>query len=180
MMMTKKILLGFAAALIVFMIYVGTRPADYLISRSIAISAPPEKIFPYLNNSKLAEQWAPWIESDPSAKMIYSGPDAGVGSKTNWTEGKELGTGSATIVESTPNERVAIQLEYVEPMTMRQYAEYSVEPADGTTRVTWKVTGQNNFIGRAMCIFMDMDKLVGGMFEKGLSNLKTLVEKKES
>ncbi len=42
--------------------------------------------------------------------------------------------------------------------------------------MTWKVDGQNNFVGRLMCIFMNMDKMVGGMFEKGLAKLKTTVE----
>ena len=112
--------------------------------------------------------------------MFYSGLDSGVGSKASWTDSKEFGTGSATIVESSPNKCVAIQLAYVEPMTIEQCSEYLIEAADGLTRVSWKVTGQSNFIGRAMCIFMDMSKTVDGMFEKGLSNLKTFVEKKES
>ncbi len=178
--MAKKILIGLSLILLAFFAYVAMQPSKYVISRSIEITASAETIFPYLNHPKLAEQWAPWLEVDPSAKMVHSGPESGVGSKTSWKEGKELGTGSATIVESTPNERVAIQLAYVEPMPMEQYSEYLIEPTKGPTKVTWKVTGQNNFIGRVMCVFMDMDKVVGGMFEKGLSNLKTLVEKKES
>ena len=43
--------------------------------------------------------------------------------------------------------------------------------------MTWRVQGKNTFMERFMCIFVNMDKMVGGMFEKGLLNLKTLVEK---
>ncbi|MEO7162816.1 MAG: SRPBCC family protein [Bdellovibrionia bacterium] len=178
--MTKKKKSGLVGLAIIaaFLGYVAISPAQYIISRQIAINAPVEKIFPYLNNSKLAEQWGPWLEVDPDTKMNYSGPDSGVGSRASWAGGKQLGTGSATIVESIPNQLVRTKLEYVEPMQMIQDSVYSATPSGSQTIVTWKVTGQNNFMGRLMCVFMNMDKMVGDMFEKGLSNLKKLVETK--
>ncbi len=175
--MLKKIGLVVVAILVLILGYAAILPSDYVVSREITINAPAEKIFPYLNNSKLAEQWGPWSEMDPQAKMIYSGPDDGAGSKASWDSSGQLGTGSATIVESLPNQRVAIQLEYTKPMSMVQLAEYLVRSEGNQSVVTWKVQGKNSFPGRVMCIFMNMDKMVGGMFEKGLSNLKTLVEK---
>src|SRR5262249_6437308 len=104
------------------------------------------------------------------------GPDEGVGSATSWDSSGQLGTGSATIVESVPNQKVGIRLEYTKPMNMVQDSEYLVKTDGQASVVTWKVTGKNNFVGRLMCAFMDMDKMVGGMFELGLSNLKKLVE----
>jgi len=118
------------------------------------------------------------MEIDPQAKMTYSGPDAGVGARTSWTGGKQLGTGSATIVESVPNQRVGIKLEYVKPMSMTQDAAYLIQSFGNQSAVTWKVQGRNTFLCRLMSVVMNMDKMVGGMFEKGLSNLKNLVEKK--
>jgi hypothetical protein len=179
--MLKKIALSLAVLVAVFLGYVALQSPKYEISRQVTINAPAEKIFPYLNNSKLAEQWAPWMEEDPGVKMTYSGPDSGVGSKASWDSEGKLGTASATIVESVPNQRVGIQLEYVKPMTMSQYAEYIVQsnsgPAGQETTVTWKVRGENSFVGRLMCTFMNMDKMVGGMFEKGLMKLKSITEK---
>ncbi len=175
--MAKKIVLGVLLVLGLFLGYVALQPADYTISRETVINAPVEKVFPYLNNAKLGAQWGPWMEIDPAAKMTVSGPESGVGSRTDWTEGKQLGTGSATIVESIANQRVVIQLEYVKPMTMQQTSYYLISPQGNQTSVTWKVTGRNSFPGRIICTFMNMDKRVGGMFEKGLSNLKNLVEK---
>src|SRR4051794_25752286 len=91
-----------------FLAFIATRPSDYMISREIAINAPAEKIFPYLNSQVLAEKWGPWNEVDPQAKMVLSGPEAGVGAKASWDSSGHLGTGSATIVESVPNQRVGI------------------------------------------------------------------------
>jgi hypothetical protein len=173
----RKIGLSVLAILVVFLAYVAMQSPNYVISREIAINAPAEKIFPYLNNSKLAESWGPWLEVDPQAKMTYSGPAEGVGSRASWEGGNQLGTGSATIVESVPNQRVQIKLEYVKPMNMTQDSEYLIKSTGNQSVVTWKVQGKNTFMGRLMCIFVNMDKMVGGMFEKGLSNLKALVER---
>lgn len=174
--MIAKIAGALAVIVAGFLVFVALQPADYTISRQITINAPVEKIFPYLNNSKLAEKWGPWTEEDPEAKMVYSGPDEGVGSKASWDSPGKLGTGSATIVETIPNEKVGIKLEYTKPMTMIQDAEYLVQNNGSQTVVTWKVSGKNTFPGRVMCFFINMDKMVGSMFEKGLANLKALAE----
>jgi uncharacterized protein YndB with AHSA1/START domain len=175
--MIKKIAMGLGALLVVFLGYAALQSPDYTVAREITINAPAEKIFPYLNSSKLAEKWGPWMEVDPEAKMVYSGPDSGVGSRANWDGGKQLGTGSATIVESVPNQRVGIKIEYTKPMTMVQDSVYLIKSTGGKSTVSWVVTGKNSFMGRVMCHFVNMDKMVGGMFEKGLANLKALTEK---
>jgi hypothetical protein len=36
--------------------------------------------------------------------------------------------------------------------------------------------GTNNFIAKAFCLFMSMDKMVGGQFDKGLASMKSVVE----
>jgi hypothetical protein len=174
--MLKKVLIGIAAILVMFLAYVAIKSPNYEIERSISINASPDKIFPYLNNMKLADSWGPWKEMDPAAQMTHSGAEEGVGAKSSWTGGEKLGTGSATIVESVPNERVRVKLEYTEPTQMDQDAEYLSKPEGAQSVVTWRVQGKNNFIGRLMCVFVDMDAMVGDMFEKGLSNLKNLVE----
>ena len=38
------------------------------------------------------------------------------------------------------------------------------------------MTGKNNFIAKAMCMFMNMDKMIGGQFEKGLAAMKAVAE----
>ena len=175
--MIKKIVLVVVAVLVALFVYAGLKSPDYMVQRQVTINAPAGKVFPYLNNMKLAEQWGPWKEMDPATKMTLSGPDAGVGAKSSWAGGTEMGTGSATIVESVPDSKVGLRLEYTEPMSMVQNAEYLLQSTGAESTVTWKVSGQNNFVARLMCLFVDMDKMVGGMFEKGLAKLKSVAEK---
>lgn len=174
--MAKKILGGVAAVLAVFLIYVGVKSPDYEISRQVTIDAAPATIFPYLNNAQKMGEWSPWAELDPKAAMKYEGPAEGVGAKTSWENGEKLGTGSATVTESVPNQSVTTRLEYVKPFAMTQEAVMSITAQGPQSLVTWSVRGQNNFIGRAMCVFGDMDRMVGGIFEKGLASLKAKAE----
>ncbi len=174
--MLKIIVILLLAGLGLLLAYAAIKPAKYVIKREIAISASPEKIFPYLNNSELSGQWMPWEEADPQMKMTYSGPESGVGSKASWDSPGKMGTGSSTISESIQNQTVKYCLETVKPFQIQQEAEISIKTVGGQSVVTWSVTGSNPFIGRLMCNFMNMDKMVGGSFERGLAKLKNVLE----
>lgn len=171
-----KFFIGLTVIIALVFGYVAIQSPEYEISREITISAPATKIFPYLNNSKLFEAWSPWSKLDPKAVMTYSGSEEGVGAKTSWENGEKLGTGSATIIDSVPNVLVRTKLEYVKPYAMEQEAVITIQQVGNDNAVIWKVKGQNNFIGRLMCLFVNMDKMVGDNFETGLSNLKQIVE----
>ncbi len=60
---------------------------------------------------------------------------------------------------------------------MTQDAQMEIKSSGAESIVVWSVRGQHSFLGRAMCMFMDMDQMVGGIFEKGLANLKSRLEK---
>ena len=174
--MLKKIL-GFVILLAVGIVaYAAMQPPQYQLSREMLINATPEVLFPYINNSKKANDWMPWKDSDPQMKMEFSGPDEGVGSTSSWDSQGQMGTGKAEVVESIPNKSVKTKLTYTRPMSMSQLAEISLTPVDSGTKVRWEVRGENALLCRVVCLFMDMDKMIGGEFEKGLSKLKVQVE----
>jgi uncharacterized protein YndB with AHSA1/START domain len=174
--MLKKIIGLLALTIALFMGYVALQSPHYVISREITINASPELLFPYINNSKRANTWMPWQEVDPGVVMSFAGPNEGVGSTSSWNSDGQMGTGKAEVVESIPNSLVKTKLSYEQPMVMSQMAEISLTTTPPGTRVRWSVTGENTFIGRLFCFFMNMDKMVGGQFEKGLTKLKQLAE----
>lgn len=175
--MLINILIGLAAVIALFLIYAALRPANYEISREITLNARREKVFPFLNTRSLANSWNPFLKNDPTLKVSFEGPEVGVGAVTKWADGKQTGTGSATVTESVPNEKVTIRLDYVKPFVGTQEAVYLLQGQGNQSVVTWKVSGKNAFFPRLMCMFMNMDKMVGGAFEQGLAELKTQVEK---
>ncbi|MCM0607181.1 MAG: SRPBCC family protein [Xanthomonadaceae bacterium] len=177
--MIKKILMGLGVVVIGFLGAVSMQPADYTITRSVTVNAAPQTIFPYVNDPKKMDVWHPWSEIDKTAKVSYSGAPSGLGAKTEWTDGEKMGWGSATALEVKPNALVRVKLEFVKPFHMEQISDLILEPTGSETKVTWTVSGKNNFIGRAFCIFGSMDKMVGGMFEKSLNRLKAIAETKK-
>ncbi len=174
--MLKRVL-GLIVVVIAFIcLYAAFTPPGYVLSREMLVKATPEAIFPYINNSKKAQDWMPWKDSDPAAQMQYSGPDEGVGSTSSWDSTGPLGTGKAEVVESVQNKVVKTQLTYTRPMTMSQLAEIALTPTLDGTVVRWSVSGQSPFLCRVVGIFMNMDKMIGGEFEKGLKKLKLTLE----
>lgn len=171
-----KWLLGIVAVLAVVVFAGGfLLPRDVTVARSVEINAPAEAIFPHVNSLKATEEWSPWLDRDPDVVLSYSGPDEGVGAKLAWaSEHPQVGTGSQEIEASVVNERVQTALDFGEMGLAK--AEFLLNGSGDVTQVTWTLETDMgaNPIGRWMGLMMD--SLVGGDYETGLQNLKTLVE----
>jgi len=59
-------------------------------------------------------------------------------------------------------------------------ASFELKPEGDATRLTWTMKGKNDFHAKIFSLFVNCEKLVGGDFEKGLANLKALVEEKSA
>jgi uncharacterized protein YndB with AHSA1/START domain len=174
--MFKTILIVLAIAIVVFAIVVATRPATFRVERSITVDAPPEKVFALIDDLHQWEYWSPWARRDPAMKQIYEGPAAGVGASSHWQGNREVGEGVMTIIDSRPNELVRLRLEFLKPFQATHMAEFVLAPDGPRTRVTWSMSGENNFMAKAMHMFMDMDRMIGGDFEAGLAQIKAKAE----
>ncbi len=174
--MLKKILLVLLAIVIVFLIIVATRPAEFRVTRSASMAAPPPVAFAQVNDFHKWEVWNPWGKIDPAMKITYEGASAGKGAIYTWAGNNEVGEGRMTITESQPSDLILIHLEFFKPMAGVSLTEFTFKPEGNQTVVTWTMTGKNNFIAKAMCMFMDMDKMIGGQFEQGLAAMKSVVE----
>ena len=120
--------------------------------------------------------WSPWLKFDPNVKITHEGPPAGNGAIESWEGNKNVGAGRMTVVESRPNELVRLKLEFFRPFAATNMAEFTFQPQSNGTNVTWAMTGQKNFMTKAMDLVMNMDKMIGGNFDKGLADLKTIAE----
>jgi polyketide cyclase/dehydrase/lipid transport protein len=174
--MLKKILIAIAAIIVVFVIVVALQPSEFRIVRSATISAPAPAVFAQVNDFHNWEAWSPWAKLDPAAKATFEGPSAGMGAIFRWAGNKEVGEGSMTITESRPSDLIRIKLEFLRPFEATNSAEFTFKPEGHRTAVTWSMEGKNNFIAKAVCLFMNMDKMVGGQFEQGLAQMKSVAE----
>lgn len=182
--MLEKILIGVAAVLVLFVAVVATRPAAYHVERKLEVGAPANLVFAVLNDlhrfaGVLVLFGSPWEKLDPNMKKTFAGPAAGVGQSLAWSGKNGVGTGTMTIEDSVPSQKVVIKLAFVAPMKSIATSTLSLAGTASGSSVTWSMEGNHNFLGKALGVFMNMDKMLGSDIEKGLAQLKTVAEGKE-
>jgi hypothetical protein len=161
----------------VILIYASTQPDTFRIQRTAAIQAAPDKIFAYLNDFHTWTAWSPWEKVDPGMKRVYSGTPSGLGTVYEWEGNKKIGQGRMEIIESAKPSRIKLKLDFLKPFEAHNTTLFALEPKNGATEVTWAMEGPSNLMMKVLHLFMNMDKMIGGDFERGLANLKALAEK---
>ena len=111
-------------------------------------------------------------------KRTYSSTTQGTGATYAWEGNREVGTGRIEITESTFPSRVLMNLHMIKPFEAYNIVEFTLEPAGGSTKVTWSMRGAMPYFSKVIGLFMNMDRMIGRDFEAGLANLKILAEKK--
>ena len=173
--MLKKILIAVGAVFALLLVAIALQPPTFHVERSITMAAPPEAAFAQVNDFHAWSAWSPWEKLDPSLKRSYDGPPAGVGAKYAWVGNKEVGEGRMTIEHSDPG-KVAIKLEFLKPFAATNTATFTFTKTPDGNKTTWAMDGNNNFIAKAFHLVMDMDKMIGPDFERGLAGIKTAAE----
>jgi hypothetical protein len=163
-------------AVVVVLVLAARKPDHFRVQRSASIDAPPERIFPLINDFHRWGAWSPYERKDPDMKRTFSGAGSGRGSIYEWAGNSNVGSGRMEIVESSVPSKVAIKLDFLKPFEGHNIATFTMEPAGGTTNVTWVMDGPTPFVGKIMHVFLNMDRMVGTDFEAGLANLKTAAE----
>ena len=175
--MIKAVLIIVVLAIAGVLLFAATKPDELRVQRSVAIKAPPEKIFPLINDFHRWTAWSPYENKDPALKRNYSGAESGKGAVYAWEGNKDVGQGRMEITEAPAPSKVTIDLQFIKPFEARNVAEFTLAPQGDSTAVTWTMRGPAPFISKVMQVFFDMDKMIGSDFEVGLANLKALAEK---
>jgi len=173
--MLAKIGIGVLAAVVVLLIVIATRPAAFRIQRTATIAAPAEVVFAQIDDLHRWERWNPFEKGDTKMRKTFEGAPSGVGSSYHFAGGQS-GEGRMTLARIEPHRHVGVKAEFIKPMAATNDIDFTLAPAPGGVSVTWAMSGKNGFLGKAVSLFMNMDRMVGGQFEKGLADLKQLSE----
>jgi hypothetical protein len=172
----KRIALGVLVVLGVLAGVVALQPAAFRVERATVIGAPPDVPFAMVNDFRRWASWSPWLKLDPTQKVWFDEPASGAGATYSWAGNENVGEGRMTITDSQPRERVVMRLEFVKPMQATNTAAFTFRPVGDETVVSWALSGENGFVGKAIGLVMDMDEMVGRNFEEGLASMKALAE----
>src|SRR4029434_5915153 len=144
--MIKKIFIGLAAIIVLFLIVVATRPADFRVERSATLSASPAALFEHVNSHRKFAVWNPFLKLDPNVKNTYSGPESGVGAVCSWDGNSDVGAGTCTIIESKPGELVRSRMDWKRPMEGTATVDFTFKLEGDKTVVTWAMYCNNSFM----------------------------------
>ena len=169
------LLLGLLALIAALVAYASRRPAAFNVSRSQVVNAPPERIFPLIDDLRQMNTWNPYALREPSMRQSYRGAENGVGAIYEF-DGRKSGSGRIEIIDHDPPRRVTMRLAMLKPMKADNTVTFTLEPQGPATVVTWAMTGRTPLLGKVLHTLMDMDKMVGRDFADGLARLKAIAE----
>lgn len=172
----KKVLIVLVVLIAAFAAFVATRPNEFKVVRSTNVAAPAPVVYGLIADFHEWTKWSPWEGIDPAMTRTYDGPASGVGAMYSWKGNKDVGSGKQTITEAKPNEKIGIDLQFLEPFPANNRVEFTIGQGASGSSVTWTMIGKANFMMKGMLIFKSMDKMVGPEFERGLEKLKTVAE----
>jgi uncharacterized protein YndB with AHSA1/START domain len=176
--MTIALIIGgiVVAAIVAILIIAAMKPSHFSVARTARINAPPEKIFPAINNLKAMLDWSPF-EKDPNVKRTFTGPESGPGQVYVFDGNRNVGAGDVSITGSTPNANIAMKLNMSRPFECHNDIMFTLQPAGGGTDLTWAMSGPQPYMAKVMSTVINCDKMVGKMFGEGFDKLKAIVEK---
>jgi len=173
--MITTVLIVIAVALAAALTYAASKPDTFTVRRSATIAAPPETIFPMIDDLRAQSAWSPF-EKDPQMKRTYSGAARGQGAAYAWDGNRQVGAGSIAITESVPPRKVVLVLDMLRPFKAHNTVQFTLDRVGAGTNVTWAMQGRQPFMAKVMGLVMDCDKMIGSQFEEGLAKLKALAE----
>ena len=174
--MIKKLLLGLVVVIAIILVVASFQSDDLNISRSATTTASPEAVFKVVNDFRQWDAWSPWSKLDPEMKKSLEGPPEGVGAIYKWSGNNEVGEGTTRLIESKPNDKIGMTLEFVRPFEGSSDVQFTFAPEGEGTKITWAMQSKKPFIGKLMGLFMDCEKMCGDQFLEGLDNLKKIAE----
>jgi hypothetical protein len=175
--MIKKIGLIVVSVIAIILVLALFQPDSFRVTRSIAIKAAPEKIYPLITDFHGWTSWSPWEHLDPTMKRTFSGAVEGKGAIYEWNGNDKVGAGRMELTDLAAPSKAVIKLDFLRPMEGHNMVEFELVPNGGMTTVNWHMYGPATYMTKVMSIFVSMDKMVGPDFEKGLATLKQVSEK---
>ncbi len=175
--MLKTIAIVIVVLIAGVLIFAATKPDTFRIQRAASIKAPPENIFPLINDFRNWGAWSPWEKKDPAMKRHLGATASGKGAVYEWEGNKDVGQGRMEIAASVPPSKLSIKLDFVKPFEAYNMVEFTLEPNGDATNVTWAMQGHTPYFAKIIHVFINMDSMVGKDFEAGLASLKAIAEK---
>lgn len=152
---------------------------SYDLSRTMVINTHREEIFKFVCQLKKQPLWVPWFKRDPQITLKFRGEDGTIGAVLYWKGNNKVGEGTQKIVKLKSQALLETRLLFVYPFKLNALIYIAVKELDaGRSKLVWGVRGPLAFPFSIISLFYSVEHFLGSDLEKGLINLKTLLESK--
>jgi hypothetical protein len=173
------IIIALAGIIVLFLLVGFFLKKDYSVTREVVVNMPKTAVFDYLKLLKNQNKFSVWALMDPNMKTEFTGTDGTEGFISAWESmNKKVGKGEQEILKIVNGERIDYEIRFIKPFKSTSWAFLITSSANvNQTRVHWEFNGKMKYPTNLMLLFMNMEKMVGNDLDKGLQNLKTILEK---
>ncbi len=174
----KNIIVAIIAVILLVLIIAALAPSNIYVKRDVTIKKSKSEVFDYVKYLKNQDEFATWSQIDPNMKKEFAGIDGTIGFVSAWDSNHpDVGKGEQEIIKIDPENQIDYELRFLEPWESTSTATMLFSSIDSaTTNVSWDLKGDMPYPMNLMLLFIDMDETVGGDLEKGLNNLKGILE----
>lgn len=147
------------------------------IEKSVEINVSSELVFNYLKITANQDNFSVWNMADPAMKKQYQGKDGTVGFIYSWDSSmKNVGAGAQEITGIEDGKSIEYSVRFSRPMQNTAKIKFQItREAENRTVVAWIFDSPSKFpMSLLSPIFK---KMLGKDLEKGLINLKAILEK---
>lgn len=167
----KFFLLSVAAIIVLALIIAAIMPKAMEADKTILINKPKEAVFNYIKFLDNQRYFGEWYRMDKSLVIHSKGTDGTPGYEISWT-GEKIGKGRQVIKAIKEGEKIDFELYFNESDTPAYATMTTTAVNPSQTKVRWELDGKIPYPFNIMTLFFDM----GDDFEKGLQNLKEILE----
>lgn len=173
------IVIALAGIIVLFLLIGFFTKKEYTVGRYVVINKPKTPVFDYLKFLKNQNKFSVWGMIDPNMKTEFRGTDGTKKFVSAWdSENKNAGKGEQEILNIVEGERIDYEIRFIKPIKSTSWAYLTTKTInDNQTRVYWEFNGKMKYPMNLMLLFMDMEKMIGNDLDKGLQNLKIILEK---
>ena len=179
MKILKRVLIAIVLLVVLVLVVAAIAPKKYVVEREVIINQPTTEVFEYVKFLQNQDNFSTWANMDPQMEKTFEGTDGVVGFVSAWkSENRDVGRGEQEIMRISDGERIDYELRFFEPWEATNQAYILTENiGENETLVKWGFNGSMSYPSNLMLLAMNMDEMLGGDLEKGLDNLKIILEK---
>lgn len=152
---------------------------EYDFSKTIVVNRPKAEVYAFIRQLKNQPKWIGWFQKDPNIDIKYRAEDGKMGAISYWKGNHKVGEGVQKITKIREGKVLETQTLFLKPHKTLSLCYMAVKEIDPQkTKMVFGIRGWHDFPASVLILINGMEETHGKEFEKGLQDLKSILEGK--